>query len=118
MSGPRIKVSQCYEAGFEWKCTAATHHQCDGPIREWVRGRTIAAAADAGRAHLAEHHAAQMPAVAHGDPEPAYAVHRCSGECPPSPSSQCATCRQFFTTGAWGGPPMTDEQKTRMGWTR
>lgn len=76
-------VNQGWRRKFYWHCTACTPSQFES---NGGTADTLAAAADAGRAHLAEHHAAQMPAVAHGDPEPAYAVHRCSGECPPAPS--------------------------------
>jgi hypothetical protein len=45
-----------------------TWEQAHPEMPDW----TLAAASDAGRAHLAAHHTAQMPPVAHGDPEPAY----------------------------------------------
>ena len=63
MSAPRIKIISD-ETGhddvppFVWFCQ---QRGCDGPSAEGET-YTIAAAADAGRAHLAQFHTAQMPA--------------------------------------------------------
>lgn len=77
MSAPRIKVVFDYTGHddvppFVWFCQ---QRGCDGPSAEGET-YTIAAAADAGRAHLAAHHTALMPQVAHGDGDDANGPHR------------------------------------------
>lgn len=67
MSAPRVKVVVDATGDlppFVWYCTA--HH---GGRTAGGEAYTIHDAATNGTKHLAAHHTAQMPPVAHGDPD-------------------------------------------------
>lgn len=115
MSAPRIKVVFDYTGHddvppFVWFCQ---QRGCDGPSAEGET-YTIAAAADAGRAHLAAHHTALMPQVAHGDGDDANGPQSatcevCDGtghvecwllECPTTVCECCGPCRTCGTDDA------------------
>lgn len=67
MTAPRVGVFREKGAsGWSWQCSGV---HIGNRWAGFGAEASIAAAADAGRAHLASFHTAQMPPVAHGDPK-------------------------------------------------